>query len=68
MMTDGNYTYHGEHIVTYIIVEPVSCSPETNIILFVNYTSIKKRLHIPKINQNISPQCSHLSTPAPSGY
>ena len=42
MVTDDNYTYNGEHCVMYKIVESLCCTPETNIILYVNYTSITK--------------------------
>jgi len=39
----GSYTYHGEHLVVYINIESLCCTPEANIILYVNYTSIKKK-------------------------
>ena len=32
---------HDEHWVIYEIVESLYCTPETNIILYVNYTGIK---------------------------
>jgi len=41
MVTDGDYTYSSEHWVVYRIVKSVCCTPETNIILYVNYTSVK---------------------------
>ena len=31
--------------IMYGIVEPLSCTPETNIILYVNYTGIKNFLN-----------------------
>ena len=40
MVTDGNYTYPGEQWVMYRIVESICCAPETNIILYVDYTSL----------------------------
>ena len=40
---DGHQTYHGEHSITYVNVESLCSLPETNIILYVNYTLIKKR-------------------------
>ena len=41
MGTDGNYSYHDEHFVMYIIVESLCCTPEMTILLYVNYTSVK---------------------------
>ena len=40
---EGNkvYTYLDEHLVTYRMVESPYCTPETNLILYVNYTIIK---------------------------
>lgn len=40
MVTDGDYTYCGEHCIMYRIVESLCCTPEMNITLYVNYTSI----------------------------
>lgn len=49
MVTDGHYTYtyiytytliHGEHNIMYKIVKLSCYTPETNIILHVNCTSI----------------------------
>lgn len=42
MLTDGNHTYHDEHLVMYIIVESLRCTSESNIILHINCISIKK--------------------------
>lgn len=39
-MTDGNYMEDGEHIVMYVTVESVHCTPETNLKFNVNYTSV----------------------------
>lgn len=39
----GNYAYCGEHFVMYIKVESLCGTPETNIILYVNHTSIKTK-------------------------
>ena len=33
----------GDHVVMYIKVESLRCTPETNIALYANYTSIKKK-------------------------
>lgn len=41
MVTDGDYTYHGEHYRMHRLVESVRRTPETNIILHINFTSIK---------------------------
>ena len=41
-MTDGDYTYHDEHRIIYINVKSLCCTPETNIILYVNYTLINQ--------------------------
>ena len=41
-MTDGDYTYRGKQWVMYRTAESICCSPETNITLYVNYTSVKK--------------------------
>lgn len=40
MLTDDIYTYHGEYCVMYKMVESLCCAPETNIALYVSYTSI----------------------------
>lgn len=40
MVTDGSYTYRGEHSVTYRVVESLWCVPETDATLCVNHTSI----------------------------
>ena len=39
MVTNGDYTFDVEHWVMYRIVESVWCLPETDIKLYVNYTS-----------------------------
>ena len=41
MVSDGDYTYHGGCSIMYIIYESLSCSSETDIILYINYISIK---------------------------
>lgn len=40
-MTDGNYTC-GKLPVMYITVESLGCTPETNIISYIHYISVKK--------------------------
>lgn len=43
MTPDVNYTYQSEHFIMYIIIESLCYTPETNIILYVNNTSIKNK-------------------------
>lgn len=50
MVTDSDSTYHGEHFIMYIIIKSLCCT-ETNIILYVNYTSIKlKYIYVENTN------------------
>lgn len=49
MLTNGYWTYCGDRFVTYICVKPLRCIPETNSILYANYSSIKKDLIKEKI-------------------
>ena len=35
------FTYHDKHGVLYRIVEPLYCTPETNVTVYVTYTGIK---------------------------
>lgn len=39
-VTDGSYIRSGGHFLMYITVESLYCTPEANILLYVNYTSI----------------------------
>ena len=41
VVPDGDYTYCGEHCARDRLVKSLCCTPETNITLYVNYTSIK---------------------------
>ena len=41
LLTDGNQTYSGDHFVMNKNMESLYCTPETNIMLKVNYTSGK---------------------------
>ena len=41
MLADVNYTYYHDLFVTYTNIESLSCTPETNIMLYVNYISTK---------------------------
>ena len=42
MVTDGSYTC-SEHSITYRVVQSLCCTPETNVTLYVNDMSIKKK-------------------------
>ena len=42
MVMDVNQTYCGDHFAIYSYVESLCCTSETNIMLYVNYISIKK--------------------------
>ena len=33
LVTDGNWTYHGDHFVMYKNIELLCCTPETSMIL-----------------------------------
>ena len=62
MVTDGNYTYHGENCVIYRIVTSVCCIPETNITLYVKCTSIIKinkeaRKNNPTMYSDVKSEC-----------
>ena len=43
MVTDVDWTYFGAHFTIYTDFELLYCTLETNIMLYVNYTSIKKK-------------------------
>ena len=43
MGRDGYQTLDGDHFVTYANVKSLCSTPETNIILYVNHISIKKK-------------------------
>ena len=42
MVKDVNKTYCGSHFTIYTNIKSLCYIPETNIMLYVNYTSIKK--------------------------
>ena len=44
MVTNGNSAYHSEHFIVSVNFKSVCYTLETNIILYVNCTSIKKKL------------------------
>ena len=39
---DVNQTYGGDHFAIYTNIKPLGSTPETNIMLYVNYTSLKQ--------------------------
>ena len=51
MVTEGSFTC-GEHNIKYRLAESVSCTPETNVTLCVNYTSIEKKNSLVKTDIN----------------
>ena len=48
---DVNQTYCGDHFTIYINIKSLYCIPETNIILYVNYISIKKEIKLNQANK-----------------
>ena len=44
MLMDVNWIYCSDHFAIYIERESLCCTPETNIMLYINYTLIKKRI------------------------
>ena len=42
MVTDDNSTYCGDHFAIYTNIQSLCCTPEANIMLYINYTSMKK--------------------------
>ena len=42
MVTGVNQAYCGDHVEIYTNSEPC-CTPESNIMLYVNYTSVKRK-------------------------
>lgn len=41
MVTDINSTYHGEHLMKYIIVESLHCTPEINRLTIHQFKKLK---------------------------
>lgn len=39
---DVNKAYHGDRFTLYTIIESLRCTLETNTVLYVSYTSVKK--------------------------
>ena len=42
-VTDVNYTYCGDHFAIHTNSKSLFCTPEINIVLYVDYTSLKKK-------------------------
>ena len=42
MVTDVNYTYFGDYFAIYTNIKSLHGTPETDIMLYVNYTSVKE--------------------------
>lgn len=43
MVNDGNYFYNGKHFIMYTKVRSLSCTQESNIILYVDYSKKEKK-------------------------
>ena len=43
MARDANQTYCGAHFAIYTYIESLCCTPETNIMFYVNCIALKKR-------------------------
>lgn len=43
IVTYGNQIYHGYHFIMYANVRSLCSTPETNIIFYINYISLKKK-------------------------
>ena len=53
MVTAGNENYHGDHFAVYTNIKLLCYTPEINIMLYVNYTSVfKKRRQIPSLSHS----------------
>ena len=42
MVKSGNYTYHGDHFVIYKNIKSLCCTPETDIMLKLNFNLKQK--------------------------
>lgn len=43
MMANGNWTDCGDQFIVYTEIELLVCTPETNIMFYTSFTSIKKK-------------------------
>lgn len=53
MVTDGNYNY-GEHFIMYLTAKSPSYTPETNVLLYINYISINTK----RVATTLSMKCA----------
>ena len=53
---DINQTYCGDHFTIYTNIKSLYYTPETNIILYANYTSIKNKTEYRPMEQNREPR------------
>ena len=44
---DVNYTYSADHFAVYTNIKSLCCMPETSVMLYINYTSIKRKMELP---------------------
>lgn len=42
MVTEIDYTHHGEHCMMYRIAKSLCCTPDTNMTLYINSISVGK--------------------------
>lgn len=49
MMANGNWTDCGDQFIVYTEIELLVCTPETNIMFYTSFTSIKKKKLIKEI-------------------
>ena len=55
MVMDVNETYCEDHFTAYTSIESLCCIPETNRMLYVNYTSVKtKNYFVKKMHKKIT--------------
>ena len=59
MVTNINQTYCN-HFTVYAYIETLCCTPETNIMLYINYTSILKKKADPE--GKLSRECNWLQS------
>ena len=64
-VTDGYWTYCGVHIIRYIKVKSLCCTPGTNIIVHVSYTLMNHKLKTKTKNSKHTQQASVYSQETP---
>ena len=67
MVTVGNYAYHGGHFLIVLNVKSLCCTPETNVLLYVDYTLIFKNKQTNKRTESscIKGTCSNTEAYTP---